>query len=388
MKVISLFCTIIFCLTGFTAIVTNNINSIYSPEGMMAVYYTLHDDVEGKIYNSGFIVYDRKGKEYLRDDTTIGKIYFIPLIFVKKRIIIVSNNYPSNSNSIIAYRVTKDGLKKINEIIEDKSLQFYSNKKGIAIYRYEDPDKYGLKVYDINLKKLINNIPIDDYRVYALSDAKRVMTYRNELNKNIITIYKKGKKVMEYIIDEISGKSFGYIIDKKNNIFYRYSDNGSICMSNAFATYMKKNGKKVFELQKYEDQPVLFTHLSYDDNKYLYIRDCVNNEVIGYKIGKAVEKVGIINDLTNGTVRVSSRGKKVYVFYEDNSTFEKYFRIYDKKLSKIFYTSAQYDNIYLLDDSTVVCETYFYNGGKIDMVYTDIIKNGKIIAQHQYKNPN
>lgn len=386
-KLIFLF-LILFSIQVTASIITNNIKMQFSPDGMMATYYLLYDDVSSNNFNSGITIYDKNGNVYLYNEQING-IKSYQMICFKKKIIIISTQEGCSVNDklYVAYRVTKKGLKKLNEklVAYANIEEAGSNYLGVKQY---DGVHFGLEEYDLKLKKLLNKVPLVSDAVSLICKGKFAAVYNAEVNSYIVRLFKKGKEFTTHSIYNYSSLVTWTIIDKKGGLLYWYEYMPYGCNTNTAVTYVNRKGKKIFELKYFDGIPLRWNVLAWNCKNYLYVSNCETNEIIVYKIGKEVKKVNSLIYDSNKTCRVSLNGNKVIVIYTDNKFPKTHFVIYDRSLKKTFYTSKEYDSIIVLDDCVMVCMNYIYDGvGNIIGANVYTIKNGKEIGK-QYINMN
>lgn len=366
----------------FAVIETNKIFAVPAQNGSIVLDYLFYDTCTLEYFSGPTTILDKKGNKLL-DFVRIENLSNYHAIYFDGKILVIKteDEVTSDQVRILAFKVSKKGLKKLNDITFDDAKHAKAYGKLIGIHLHT-PGLTGLAFFNNKLSNKLFEIP--------LSTTKKDMVYPNGIiaevsdsgGNEIVKYTKKGKPLYQHSIPQPATGDLRYEFDDKGGLLYWVRTGSGGNYTNSPLTYVNGKGKKILDNSTLDGVPIYWYVVGWN-TKYLYLKANGESKVLIYKIGKKTAKVNESSDPPMNDLTLEK--SKVYNVTKDGLGNEKVAE-YDKTMSKKKWESPYYDHLDFLGKGVFWGQDKVDNGTGYDITDT-IFKGKKNLATHNYYEP-
>ena len=380
--IISMFC---LSTTSFVSadIITNFFQPFCASDGSCALLVHLYDTVTSNHCKGSLTIFDKNNNK-LVDEPRLGGYsdYTISDYSSKCLLQRTSEGLLSNQCKFILYKVSRKGLKKINEQVVNNAAFATIKKSFIPVYNFY-PGSNGFTVFNNTLKKVLYYIPPQPAQMFVLSDKGIIVAQFVSASAIKTKYYKRGKLFAEHQLPMPSEGGYTIRFNPKCGLLYWLTIGPFLSPTNLPLTYVDAKGTKKCDNVSLPDAEIDWRSLFWN-GKYLYILNQHAQSIVVYKLTKTAVKIGEVVEPDHMATTVD--GSFAYLFINDGSGNG--LVAYDCKLKKIKWSEpCNPGNIMHLGDG-VFSRTLTVDNGMTGYDTTlTLIRKGKTIATHSFTRP-
>ncbi len=365
----------------FASIETNRIITYPAPNGSVVLQYQLRDTVTFDLFSRPTTIIDKKGNKLI-DLVSIENLSDYHHVYFDGKILVIytTDGVSAGQIKVIAFKVSKKGLKKLNEKVFDDAKYAHSYGKLIVV-TLSPGGQTDLMVFNNKLSKKLFEIPASDFNTYEAYPNGVIPQTTVIGDQRIIKYTKKGKPLSQHSIPIPAEGDILFRLDDKGGLLYWVQTGFWGALTNSPVTYIDHKGKKILDNVTLDGIPTDWYVVGWN-TKYLYVVDSDETKVFIYKIGKITAKVNEINDVPFKDLILEK--SKVY-----SLTKAAGFSIvseYDKTMVKKKWNSPNYFHLDYAGKGVFMGKNTVANGLGRD-VTLKVFKGDKIIAIHNYYQP-
>jgi len=366
----------------FASVETNSIKHTSAPNGFLLLEYKLYDNSMLEFLTGPTTILDKKGVKIV-DLVRIEGLSNYHSVYFNGKILVIETKEEllAGQIKVIAFKVGKKGLKKLNEEVFDDAK--YAQTSGELIVVTLSPGgQTDIIVYNNKLSKKLFEIPSSDADVHETYPNGVVSQSIDTNGQKEVTYTKKGKPLSKHSIPIPAEGDLRYRYDDKGGVLYWIETGSGGNHTNSSITYVDKKGKKVLDNAVLDGIPVYWYEVGWN-TKYLYIKVAGQSKILVYKIGKNTIKVNESDAVPMNDLILEK--SKVYVESKSGGGDMKAAE-YDKKMEKEKWDSPYYGTVDYVSKGVFQGTDRQTSGTGKDITVT-IFKGKKNIAVHNYYEP-
>ena len=380
--IISMFC---FSTDSFVSadIITNFFQPFCASDGSCGLLVHLFDTVTSNRWKGSLTIFDKNNNKLVDEPHLGGYSDYIISSFTGKRLLQrTSEGLLSNQCKFILYKVTRKGLKKINEQIVNNAISATICKSFIPIFIFY-PGSNGFTVFNNSFKKVLYTIPPQSAQMFVIPDKGIIVAHSLSASGITTKYYKHGKLFAEHPLPVPPEGFYTIRIDPKCGLLYWLTIGPFLSPTNLPLTYVDAKGSKKCDNVSLPDAEVDWRSLFWN-GKYLYILNQHAQSIVVYKLTKTAVKIGEVVEPDHFATTVD--GSFAYLFINDGCGNG--LVAFDCKLQKIKWSEpCSPGNIMYLGDG-VFSRTLTVDNGMTGYDTTlTLIRKGKTIATHSFTRP-